>query len=401
MSIRPKGKVLENISASQYSANGRTYTHYTASLGTDGARPIRIYAASLNGCKEKVEAWYKQRKEAGGIVASLSSKELADAIAAYGILKRANIDKSLCVIADEYAKRYGGSITRKRLTEAYDAYYARFTEDQTRTREIVKKRVGRFVAAFPSKFADEITTDMVKKHLASMGDIAPKTYNNHLCDIRTFFNWCMLKVNGFCNENPVADMEKRKVKSEVPECAEIGAVKALFGYVYNNHELPHRDLLLFRLALNYFAGMRVDETKRQSADDVRLEDGSILVRDPKGSQTGRVHFRVFRIDDCGVALREWMKVVDMDAVKADLLRPTGYDRVVINARRACKATFPDNAGRHSFISYHVAAFGEPKRTEGIVGTGDDMRKCSYQSPRTKADGEAYFSITPSSVASKP
>jgi len=399
MSIRTKSRVLENICDTTSTINGKEYHHFSATIGTHAGKRIRIHAPTFIECKKRVDKWYADRAASGDGVAAMSPKQVADATLAFDILSKSGVDVTLFEIAGEYIRRCGGGVVKTKLTDAYDAYYAHFTEAQAMTKKCVKARVGAFVAAFPMKNVDDITYDMASRYLAKFADMSAKTYNNHLCDLRTFFNWCMKKSNHYCNENPLADADKRKMQMKPPECASVDAVRELFSVVYNGNDRI-RDVLLFRLALNYFGGVRVEETKRIPVEDVRIGDGSVIVRDAKGTQTGKMSYRTFVIGNCGTALSEWLKVIDFGKVAEFNYGETVYNRALLAAKKQCGHKFPDNAGRHSFISYHVAAFGNPQQTEGIVGTSEEMRKCNYQTLMTKADGEAYFSITPSSVASK-
>ena len=43
---------------------------------------------------------------------------------------------------------------------------------------------------------------------------------------------------------------------------------------------------------------------------------------------------------------------------------------------------------------HVAAFGDPRRTEILVGTSASMRVNHYMGLATQAQGQAYFAIRP-------
>ena len=53
-----------------------------------------------------------------------------------------------------------------------------------------------------------------------------------------------------------------------------------------------------------------------------------------------------------------------------------------------------NCGRHTFITYHVAAYSDPAKTTAMVGTSDKMRADNYCGLATKKDGDAYFAIMP-------
>ncbi|MDA3923699.1 MAG: hypothetical protein PF904_03255 [Kiritimatiellae bacterium] len=60
-----------------------------------------------------------------------------------------------------------------------------------------------------------------------------------------------------------------------------------------------------------------------------------------------------------------------------------------------KIKLPRNAGRHTFITMHVAAYERPEMTDNMTGTSSQMRSNHYQGLTTKKEGEKYFSIMPS------
>ena len=55
-----------------------------------------------------------------------------------------------------------------------------------------------------------------------------------------------------------------------------------------------------------------------------------------------------------------------------------------------------NCGRHTFITYHVAAYNDPAKTTAMVGTSEKMRADNYCGLAQKRDGESYFKILPRS-----
>ena len=57
-----------------------------------------------------------------------------------------------------------------------------------------------------------------------------------------------------------------------------------------------------------------------------------------------------------------------------------------------------NCIRHTFVTYHVSAFGDPAKTQAIVGTSARYRAENYCGLASKANGEAYFKIMPTGTA---
>ena len=148
--------------------------------------------------------------------------------------------------------------------------------------------------------------------------------------------------------------------------------------------------MLLRMTLAFFCGMRTAEILRQRFEDIMLDEGTIVVTEAKGEQSGGMG-RAFKVPDTAMA---WLRKVDMEKAKATKMSETSYTRWRKILFDDADVDMPDNAGRHSFVSYHVAMFGNPRLTEGIVGTGDTMRKRHYDARVTHKAAEEYFAILP-------
>lgn len=78
----------------------------------------------------------------------------------------------------------------------------------------------------------------------------------------------------------------------------------------------------------------------------------------------------------------------------------------VEARTAAKVEVPDNAGRHAFASYHLAAFANAPMTAERMGHADvKLLRNVYRNITasngkaiTKAAGETYFGIMPNREA---
>ncbi len=76
------------------------------------------------------------------------------------------------------------------------------------------------------------------------------------------------------------------------------------------------------------------------------------------------------------------------------------------ARQAAGVEVPDNAGRHCFASYHLAAHKNGAATAELLGhSSTKLLREVYRNietsdgrPITQADGEAYFNIMPAREA---
>jgi len=149
--------------------------------------------------------------------------------------------------------------------------------------------------------------------------------------------------------------------------------------------------LLGYVTLSYFCGIRTAEIARlaRDVDDIRPEEGTVIIRMPKGHTQGMTP-RTVHIPENAVA---WMRGIDFkDALGRDL-------NTAVNEFGKFAASLGvkvgRNIGRHTCATMHCAAFGNPAKTEAMLGTSSSMRVKHYMGLATKAEGERYFSLMPS------
>ena len=89
----------------------------------------------------------------------------------------------------------------------------------------------------------------------------------------------------------------------------------------------------------------------------------------------------------------WIKSFDFLKALKKVNKKT-IEKIYALARKHKIPVF-QNCVRHTFITYHVAAFGDPAKTQAMVGTSARYRAMNYCGMASKADGEKYFRIWPS------
>ena len=229
---------------------------------------------------------------------------------------------------------------------------------------------------------------------------AAKTRDNVRGDLRSFFAWCMGMENNapmlgverrWHVENPAASVPKEKPARGVPLVLSVADAAALMRDV----EGVRDGYLVQYFALALFAGIRpsgeleklaVHEGLRAPCREaggrplLDLERGVITIP-ADVAKTGRK--RVITLQG---NLRAWL-----EAYVGPVL-PRGHDRVVLTIRKRCG--LGHDVLRHSFISYHVAAFGSKGRTALEAGNSEAIIDRHYLNLPTEAEGRAFFSIMP-------
>ena len=156
--------------------------------------------------------------------------------------------------------------------------------------------------------------------------------------------------------------------------------------------------LLPREAIAFFCGLRPEELSRLDWRNVSLENRLITV----GGDVAKVqgHRRNVEMPD---NLPAWLRPYVRESGPVwPYTSPTTLNRKRRMARTAAGIDVPDNAGRHAFASYHLAAHENAPKTAEAMGHADTkLLKNTYRNitasdgrPITKAAGEAYFKIMP-------
>lgn len=400
MSYLPKTIVEKNIKRRvRRDRQGRERVGYEAYFGTDPfppRKPVRITRNTEEELKKAIKDFYLRHQSGGDAAVRLTPIEAIDAKNALDLLHAAGVKISL---ADAVRGYLDGDAQKKQddsgmtVGAAYSEYYASKGEgaDKNKTAATVGKwlkETGENIL-LGSVVAKDIV-EYLKRHY---GDKKPKTYNSHLLYLKTFFNWCTKDERKYLSESPIRWIKPKEEPWEEPEYMKPADAEKLFRLL-EGEKGTHPEYLAYAI-INFFCGSRAIEIQRSAAlgDDavrINLDDEMVRIAKGKGYQRGK-RPRAFHIDATALA---WMKSFDfLPAVK--MITGKTQSEIYKLARKHGIPVF-QNCGRHSFITFHVAAYGDPAKTQAIVGTSAKMRAENYCGLASKADGEAYFKILPSS-----
>ncbi len=186
-----------------------------------------------------------------------------------------------------------------------------------------------------------------------------------------------------------AAQEIVSVKGSDEDDEAIGIMK-VFGWRDALHlikdEAPH---LLANLVIGGFCGLRRCELMAQKWSDIDLVRGHLRVTKAKRRTPAR------RLVTLPKAAREWLRLCPKDN---ELIGPSwGIDHV--RARiKAAGIDCPDNALRHSFITYLCAASGSVDKTAQAAGNSAKVVFAHYRELVTPQEGKAWASISPAAPA---
>jgi len=393
MPIRKESEIIASIKERKHIVNGKEYTVYDAYAGSNliTKKPIRVISSDREELLNKIHKLCVESKEGGDLATALTANQLMDAKLAIHMLHEANIDISLLDCARHEIERIKSvSAKDRKIGEAYAEYITSKKDgaDKMKTEATTGKWV---LKSGGNSMLSEITMESILEYMKTeYGSMAPKTYNSHLSYIKTFLNWCCKDEQRYMLSNPAAKLTLKEVEWKTPEYFKPDVVERIFR-ILEERKREHPEYLATAI-LGFFCGIRSEEIRRMASDDdaatILLDDETIRIAKGKGFTKGRKP-RAFNIPPNAI---EWMRSFDfMSAVS--LIRKFTSD-TMIKMLDQCGIKWTHNAARHTFITMHVAAYGEPMKTQAMCGTSGTMLCNNYNGLASKKEGEAYFAILP-------
>lgn len=240
-------------------------------------------------------------------------------------------------------------------------------------------RLGRFAKTHGDRSAASITGKELDAWLAGLA-VAPGTRNTFRRDIRTLFSFCTKR--GYCPNNEAQGTERAEDVDKPPGILTPAQCSALLG-ACGDDVLPY-------VAISLFAGLRAAELEKLDWAEVDMESGHIEVTAAKSKTKRR------RLVPISENLAEWIRPV---AALAGPVAPVGLRKRfdAVKALAGLKA-WPQNAMRHSFGSYRLAACADAARVSLEMGNSPAMVFAHYRELVKPADAAKYWNIRPALAA---
>jgi len=396
MSYLQKKEVEATIKRREHTVKGKVYVTFEAYFGTDpfSKKPVRMSRGTEEELKKAIKDFFLRHQSGGDAAVRLTAVQALDAKNALDELTAAGEDISLTEAVRAYlggSVRISGNASGITIGDAWQEFYNGKPDGDDKRKH--RYSSGKFVQEYGAdrKLA-LVTAKEVADYLeANYGALKPKTYNSHLLSIKTFFNWCAKGKQKYIPFSPIKEVEFKPEPWEEPEYMKPADVEQLFRLLESVKD-KHPEYLA-QAIVGFFCGTRAVEIRRmamiEGAAKIHLDDETIRIAMGKGFQRGKMP-RSFQIEPTAMA---WIKSFDfMDALKKVNKKTIGK---IYKLARKHKIPVFQNCVRHTFITYHVAAYGDPAKTQAMVGTSARYRAMNYCGLASKADGEAYFKIWPS------
>lgn len=245
----------------------------------------------------------------------------------------------------------------------------------------IGRRLGRFVADYGEWLACDISEEIAGEWLEDL-EVGPTTTNHFRAALNQLFKHALkLKL---VTENVIEGIEKMDTEHD-PDILTVKEAEALLANSASE--------ILPALAIGLFAGVRRAEIGRLDWSDIDFEEGFIHV--PKTKAKGKKGKRKGRFIPIRSALKAWLLPLGKlsgPVMPSEMVYRSRLD----DAREAAGIEeWPHNALRHSFASYHLAAFENANSLALEMGHRDaDMIFEHYRQAVTKTKALPFWQMMP-------
>jgi len=377
-------------------AAGKWQLNIPADVSPNGKRQRKTFetkrAADMEA--ERLKGMAKHwGSESTRIPASLAD----DAAKAAAILQPYGITLSASAAAwVEARKKQSASVTFAELwsqhVELREGYSSAYFKELERMGEIVMPTIG-------SKLVSDLEPVAIERLLAQKFK-TPAYFNLARRTIRPAFSLALRR--GYCAANPFDRIDKRKTAIKEIEVVSVAEMKATLNACTDHrsnqdlHESYRVDCTACKVpfAIMAFAGVRPAEMERLEWQDVNVEEGTIRIR---GKHAKTRSARVIDVED---NLTAWLETVQ-ESDRAGSITGSNWARRYKTVRKVAKIHDRNDVLRHSFASYHLAAFADVNRTRAAMGHETrDMLFDHYRAVVRKPDAIKFWSVRPDSTEAK-
>ncbi len=329
----------------------------------DGKR-VRLKFATSKEADAQADEWRATRAaeaaeasfEAGNRAVSLSALSDSGRRDVLAALERLAGRGTLLQAADFYmlhAAPANAATVEQVFNELTEA--VRLANRRPRTVYELKNKLAGVVTELGEQPVARITTQDVEKWLTEKGLAlsSPRSRAAYRQALHRLFSFAVKR--GYRTSNPVAAIDKPQADETRPEILKPVQVRKLLAKA---KEIAP-DLVPF-LALAFFSGLRTAELQALDWKHIDLAAGQIFV-DPATAKKRRARY---------VKIEPNLAALLAQHVKED--GPVYYSRRALRlVQEKSGVDIPHNGARHSFGSYHLAAFEDAGRTAAQLGHAED------------------------------
>jgi integrase len=288
----------------------------------------------------------------------------------------------------EYVKRHGIRLEPKTVPDVVTEFLATREQQSRSDRHLqtLKSHCDRFAKAMQRDIglvtADDI--DLFLNEL-TIGDtdkkISARTRDNFLGSLNNLFEFAKTRKYLPKDHDELDNVTRMSNDEDGPiEIYTVDEIKSLLAYA-NPQLVPF-------IAIGGFAGLRSSEIERLEWSDVRFDSDCIIVQKGKVKKRGKSRRMAPMLPNLKKILKSFTK--EQGRVWPHS-HPYLYELMRDSASKA-GLTLKDNALRHSFVSYRVAATKNVSQVALEAGNSQQIIDSNYRELVTEADAHAWFSI---------
>ena len=313
-------------------------------------------------------------------LARLTDGQRTDTLEAFRLLDDGR--KGSLVGAVKFWLQHAAPANPRTVSETVDELLTAMDRSNRRQRTLdeMRIRLRSFTVDHGTRGIYAVTMHDLEEWLANRtGKLSPRSQNNYRRCLHRLFAFAVKR--GHRADNPAAALERPIIDPTTPGIHTPAEVQRLLNLAQQT--MPK---LVPYLAIGYFAGLRTEnELAGLDWRNVDLEHGTIHVL-PETAKKRRERFV-----DIQPNLRAWL------ALHAQTEgRLYSSEHAVRSLRKKAKIEWPQNVMRHSFASYHLAAFGDAARTALALGHphGVEVLFAHYRSMVREKTALEYWAIVP-------
>lgn len=338
-----------------------------------------LFAHELRGQRAtQREADRIERTNRAVSLANLTDTQRSDILAAFRLLAGT---RGTLTGAVDFWRKHAAPANASTVAQVKDELIDAATRANRRPRTIyeLKNKLASFVEEFGDAPAAQVTTPDISRWLDARTDgLTARSRGAYRQALHRLFAFAVRR--GYRDTNPVAALEKPHAEETTPEVLKPAEVRRLLAAAQK-----HQPRLVPWLAIAFFAGLRTAELAALDWGRIDLRKRLIFV-DARTAKKRRSRFVKIEPN-----LFSWLAPHARD--EGAIYCPRRALRVV---RAAARVRWPHNAARHSFGSYHLAAFEDAGRTAAQMGHAGDTATLFgfYRAVVRPEDARAYWNIRP-------
>jgi len=322
-----------------------------------------------------------REKKEGTLATVLTREQIAEYLLLKGVLGDLTVQDLVAILRDHSTIKVA-TILRPKVDEALELLKRKLSSKDLApdTFRQKKQKITQLGEVFGTRPMESLSAPELEEWLDDLVGDVDLTFNNWRKILRCFWDETGVAPN------PFAQIKSRNGTPAEIEVLTVAQTKTLFDFAAKD---PRYRFLAARLALEAFAGLRFSSAFRLEKADLNFVDRGILLPRHK-LKTKRRHF----IDGLPDNLWDWLATAG-DETWA--VTPAEYMHSKSALFVDAGVPHPRNCFRHSFASYHVAAFKNPGLTATLLcHKNQQMLWDHYKGRATSSDGADYFKIVPPS-----